>query len=143
MVRAESPVIQESLRGYWCVLYEGCPIAVIVSRKIRAGEIPRGTNLCLFVQLRAFLFDALRHSRGELCGSERRISKVSQGWPARVTLHTLSCSNTASDSHFTLASRARTSTALRADVDESWLARKQSCSPCCNAFLDCSTNVTR
>ena len=58
-------------------------------------------------------------------------------------MHTLSCSSTASDTHFTLASRARTSTALRAEVDESWLARRQSCSPCCSAFLDCTTRETR
>ena len=111
--------------------------------KYTQGKTSRRTDLYLFVQLRAFLFDALRHHRGELCGSKRRIVEVSRAWLAHLALHTLSCSNTASDNHFTLASRARTSTAFRADVDESWLARKQSCSPCCSAFLDCTTSVTR
>lgn len=98
------------------------------------------THFGLVIQLCAFLFDTLCHSGGKLWVQTWYHYRKSR---TRFNLHTLSCSSTASDTHFTLASRARTSTAFRADVDDSWLARKQSCSPCCSAFLDCTTKETR
>lgn len=122
---------------------EGIPLLLLATQNMDRRKLDRvrAANLGLFMQLCALLFDTLSNNGGELCGSKYSdVSKVSE--KTHFDPRTLSCSNTALDSHFTLASRVRTSTALRADDDESWLARKHSCSPCCNAFLDCNTKET-
>lgn len=61
---------------------------------------------------------------------------VSQEPTSTYTLWLFSCPSTASQIHFALASRTRTSTTFRTDVDVGWLERGQPRLPCYNTSLD-------
>jgi len=92
----------------------------------------------LLSYLSTFLFNCFGYTRCELQEHVRFSLE-----PNESIKRTLSCSPTASTTHLTLASRARTSTAAWADALDAVCARVHRCSPICNAFLDWRTRETK